>query len=161
MSDTPILPTGEAQARRLEAVYEQLVQSLHTPDVAQKLAAQSGTEWSVTEVLGHMVEMIPYWLAACQTILTADTPPHFGRSLDAPERLAGVERGAHTSIQALLALLKPEVQKAAVMLRALTAAQRNKQGIHPTRGAMTVGEIIEGLILTHAEGHLVQIQAML
>ena len=52
---------GAAQARRLEQVYEQLETLLHHPDVAERLRAAPGEqEWSALQVVGHMVEMIPY-----------------------------------------------------------------------------------------------------
>ena len=162
MSATPPISSSEEQARRLEAVYEQLVTSLHSPVSAQKLAdTKSDTEWSVSEVLGHMVEMIPYWLVACRTIIDADAPPTFGRSLDAPERLAGVERGASTSLPEMLALLQQEVQQGAAAIRAMSDAERVKQGINPARGTLTVAGIVEMLIVSHAEGHLAQIQGIL
>lgn len=162
MSAPSPISSSEEQARRLEAVYEQLTRSLNSSSAAQKLAdTKSGTEWSVTEVLGHMVEMIPYWLVACRTIIDADAPPTFGRSLDAPERLAGVERGANTSLPEMLALLQQEIQQGADTIRAMSDAQRSKQGINPARGTLTVAGIVEMLIVSHAEGHLAQIQGLL
>ena len=59
ISTTP----SEAQARRLESVYEQMSTLLHQPDVVQRLRTAPGEhEWSALQVIGHMVEMIPYWL---------------------------------------------------------------------------------------------------
>lgn len=162
MTIETVIPSGAEQARRLEAVYAQLVQRLSTPAAIQAWqAAESGKEWSVTEVLGHMVEMIPYWLASCQVIVTASTPPSFGRTGDDPERLAAVKRGANTSPQTLLKLLQHEVQQAATTIRAMSDAQRSKTGIHLLRGEMSIAEIVEVLVVAHAESHLVQIQTAL
>jgi len=87
---------GAAQAKRLESVYEQLAALLRQPEVAQRLRAVPGAdEWSAMQTVGHMAEMIPYWLSHCRTLIAATgKPPRFGRTLDSPERLAGVERGA-------------------------------------------------------------------
>lgn len=154
--------TGDKQARRLEEVYAQLAQSLGEPSSAQSLpAGSSGANWSVTEVLGHLVEMIPYWLNSCQTILAASAPPNFGRALDAPERLAGVESAAGTSPQTLLNRLQREVQSAAAAIRQMSEEERSKRGVHRLRGEMTVAEIVESLIVAHAEDHLAQAQAAL
>jgi hypothetical protein len=103
--------------------------------------------------------MIPYWLNDCQTIIAASAPPTFGRALDAPERLAGVEQGANTSLQTLLNLLQREVQGAAAAIRQMGALERGKKGVHLLRGEMTVAEIVETMIVAHAETHLAQVRA--
>jgi hypothetical protein len=57
--------------------------------------------------------------------------------------------------------LEAEIQAAARTLRQLTPAQRRKTGIHVKRGEMTVDEILEQLIVAHAEDHLVQVRTAL
>ena len=109
-----------------------------------------------------MVEMIPYWLNHCRAMMAATAePPHFGRSLDAPERLAGVERGAAGEPDELLRLLADEVQTAVRAIRQMSAAERSKKGIHVRRGEMTVADVVEVFIVTHAEDHLAQVRAAL
>jgi len=153
---------SEAQARRLESVYAQLMTLLQRPDVARRLRTAPGNdEWSALQVLGHMVEMIPYWLGHCRTLIAAHEPPHFGRTLDAPERLAAVEPDTLKQPEALVSLLEAEIQAAAKTLRQLTPAERRKTGIHVKRGKMTVDEILEQLIVAHAEDHLVQVRKAL
>jgi uncharacterized damage-inducible protein DinB len=162
---TAVLPedSGEAQARRLEKVYDQMKTLLSQPEVAQRLRAARGeNEWSAMEILGHMVEMIPYWLDHCRKFIAAtEKPPHFGRTLDAPERLAGVEQGTTGDPDELLRLLNGEVQTAAQAIRQMSAAERDKKGVNPNRGEMTVAEVIEVFIIAHAEDHLAQMQAAL
>lgn len=155
--------TGEAQARRLESVYEQLAALLGRPDVAQRLRAAPGeNEWSAMQTVGHVAEMIPYWLSHCRTIIAATgEPPRFGRTLDAPERLAGVERGAAGTPDEFLRLLNDEVQAAAKAIRHMPAAERGRKGIHLRRGEMSVADVIEIFIVAHAEEHLVQVRAAL
>jgi uncharacterized damage-inducible protein DinB len=153
---------SETHARRLESVYAQLMTLLHRPGMAQRLRTAPGNdEWSALQVLGHMVEMIPYWLGHCRILIAAPEPPHFGRTLDAPERLAAVEPGALKQPEALVSLLEAEIQAAARTLRQLTPAERHKTGIHVRRGEMTVAEIIEQFIVAHAEDHLVQVRTAL
>ena len=155
--------SGEAQARRLERVREQLTTLLRQPEATQRLrASRDENEWSVMQALGHMVEMIPYWLRHCQTLMAATTePPRFGRTLDAPERLAGVERGATGELNELLRALNDEVQTAANAIRRMSAAERGRKGVHPKHGEMTVAEVVETFIVAHAEEHLAQVQAAL
>lgn len=155
--------SGEAQARRLENVYDQVATLLSQPEVAQRLRTARGeNEWSAMEILGHMVEMIPYWLDHCRKIIaTTGEPPSLGRTPDAPERLAGIEQGAARDPDELLRLLNGEVQAAARTIRQMSAAERDKKGVNPNRGEMTVAEVIEVLIVAHAEDHLAQMQAAL
>lgn len=154
---------GEAQARRLERMNEQLAALLRQPDVARRLRAVPGeNEWSAMQTVGHLAEMIPYWLSHCRALIAATAePPHFGRSLDAPERLTGVERGAMGSQDELLRLLNDEIQAAANAIRQMSTAERDKKGIHRSRGEMTVADVVELLIVTHAEDHLAQVRAAL
>src|SRR5262247_672226 len=70
---------GEAQAKRLERVYEEVAKLLQDPGVASRLRTPPGrSEWSAMQALGHMAEMIPYWLNHCRTLIAAaGTPPAF------------------------------------------------------------------------------------
>ena len=151
---------GEAQARRLERVYEQLSALLQQPDVVQRLRAAPGEhEWSALQVIGHMVEMIPYWLHHCHRLIAATLePPQFGRALDAPERLAGVELAATSDADQLLGQLKQAVEAAAQDIRRMSEVERGKTGIHVRQGRMTVDDVVEKLIIGHAEAHLAQVQ---
>ena len=55
--------SGEVQANRLERVYEEVAKLLREPGVASQLRTPvGGNEWSAMQALGHMTEMIPYWL---------------------------------------------------------------------------------------------------
>ena len=106
--------------------------------------------------------MIPYWLSHCRALIAAaGEPPRFGRTLDAPERLAGVERGATGTPDEYLRLLNDEVQAAATAIRHMPAAERGRKGIHLRRGEMTVADVVEVFIVAHAEEHLAQVQAAL
>jgi hypothetical protein len=154
---------SEAQAQRLEKVYEQLTALLRQRDMAGRVRTADGEdEWSAMQILGHMVEMIPYWLNHCRAMIAAgEEPPRIGRMLDAPERLAGVERGAAGELDELLRQLKNEVQAAAPAIRKLTAAQLGKKGVHVKGGEVTVADVVGKFIVVHAEEHLAQVRAAL
>jgi uncharacterized damage-inducible protein DinB len=154
---------GEAQARRLERVYEEVARMLADPGAVVRLRAAPGQDaWSAMQTLGHMTEMIPYWLDHCRVLIAATgEPPRFGRTAGSPERLAGVAHGAAAEPDALLARLEAEVRAAAGTIRTLSPAERSKRGISGERGEVTVGEVIEAFIVSHAEEHLAQVQAAL
>ena len=154
---------GEAQARRLEQVYEEVARLLRDANVASRLRTAPGQdEWSAMQTLGHVTEMIPYWLNHCRVLIAATgAPPRFGRTPGSPERLAGVAHGATADPEVLLARLGEEVRSGAGTIRKLSEAERSKRGISGERGEITVGEVIESFIVGHAEEHLAQVKAAL
>ena len=111
--------SGEAQAKRLERVYEEVAKLLREPGVASSLRTPpGGKEWSAMQTLGHMAEMIPYWLNHCRTLIAATgPPPTFGRIPGSPERLAGVAHGASADADALRRQLHEEVRAAKSAIR--------------------------------------------
>lgn len=156
-------PIGETQARRLEHVYEEVARLLRDPGVASRLRTAPGKdEWSAMQALGHMTEMIPYWLSHCRILMAATgAPPAFGRTPGSPERLAGVAHGAAAEPAALLVQLEGEVRTAAATIRTLSTAERQKRGVYTGRGEMTVADVLESFIVGHAEEHLAQVRTAL
>jgi uncharacterized damage-inducible protein DinB len=154
---------GERQAQRLERVYDQVARVLREPGVAARLRTAPGeNEWSAMQTLGHMAEMIPYWLSHCRVLIAArDELPTFGRTAGSPERLAGVAHGATAQPDALLTQLEGEVRSAASSIRTLSEAERGRRGVCTGRGVMTVADVIESFIVKHAEEHLEQVQSAL
>jgi hypothetical protein len=155
--------SGEAQAERLERVYDEVARLLRDPGVGSRLRASPGaSEWSAMQTLGHMVEMIPYWLNHCRVLMAATgEPPTFGRTRGSPERLAGVAHGAAGEPDALLTQLQDEVRAAAATIRNLSSVERSKRGVNPERGEMSVAEVIESFIVGHAEEHVAQVREAL
>lgn len=162
MTTSSEMNPGELQARRLENVYTQLGTLLREPEVAERFRTAPGdNEWSALQVLGHMTEMVPYWLSHCRTVIAAAEPPHFGRTLESPERLAAVDPNTLRDPEELMRLFGIEVQTAANAIRQFTPAERVKKGIHIRRGEMTVDDILDQFILTHAEEHVEQVRTAL
>jgi hypothetical protein len=143
---------AETQAKRLERVYEEVAKLLREPKVASRLRTAPGKdEWSAMQTLGHMTEMIPYWLSHCRVLIAATGElPTFGRTPGSPERLAGVAHGAAAQPDELLVQLQDEGRAAAGTIRKLSMAERSKRGIYPGRGEMTVAEVLESFIVGHA-----------
>lgn len=154
---------GAQYAQRLEQVGRQVTALLERSESAQRAGdTPSAGEWSALQTIGHMVEMIPYWLKHCADIIAAAGAPHrFGRGPDDPERLAGVERAATGDPAALMHQLRQEIQSAAATLRAMPADEYAQVGQHILRGDMTVEQIVEQLLVGHAEAHLEQVRAAL
>jgi hypothetical protein len=154
--------TTESQARRLETVNVEIAALLRRPEVVQRLRAAGPDEWSAVQIVGHMNEMIPYWMGHVRNLAAAaGDPPRFGRMLDAPERLDAVAHGALSDPDDLLRQLDAVVRSAAADIRRLSPAERAKTGIHVRRGEMTVAAVIEDLVVTHAEEHQAQVKQVL
>lgn len=155
--------SAEGQSQRLESVYEQLAALLREPGVMQEMhVVRNPGEWSPMHVMGHMVEMIPYWLVHMHAVIAAERElPRLGRSQDSPERLEGAERGAEGYPDKMLELLREQVHSAVSTFRSMSPAQREKKGVHITRGEMTVADMIEVFVVAHSEEHLAQIRATL
>lgn len=155
--------SSQAQAERLVRAVKELNNVLREPTVAERLrVAPSEADWSAMQVLGHVVEMMPYWIRQCEIVIAAqDAPPPFGRTLEDGERLAGVERGAMGDADELLRVMNVEVVDTAYAIRNMSDQERAKVGVHHRRGEMTVEQIIETFIVAHAEDHLAQVRAVL
>jgi hypothetical protein len=154
--------SAEGQAVRLERANQQLAALLGRPDVAARLGAASADEWSTVQVLGHMIELVNYWTGAIQAIaVSTGEPPRFGRTIDAPERLAAVAHGAASESDALLQELEGAITSAAGRIRAMTPAQRARTGLHNRLGEITVANALNELVVDHVEAHVTQIQQTL
>lgn len=155
--------SGEAQARRLESAVEAMIGLVQAHTAGADLRASPGeADWNTLQVLGHMVEMLPYWSGQIRRLMEAPgAPPPFGRTLEDPGRLAGVEHGATATTAELLSLLQDETRAAAAMIRGLSPEARAKTGIHPRRGEMSVNDIVEQFIIAHAEEHVEQVREAL
>jgi hypothetical protein len=153
---------AESQARRLEAVADQMTRLLRRPEVAWLLKhAPDVRDWSVMQILGHTVEMIPYWTRHVKAMAAAGTPYRVGRAADSPERLAGIERGSSGDPEEMLGQLNREVRVTADVIRRMTVEERGRAGVYTKGGTITVAEAIEKFIVAHAEEHLSQVQAAL
>jgi hypothetical protein len=154
--------SAEGQALRLESVNSQIAALLRRPEVAQRLRAAGPDQWSAVQILGHMIELINYWMRDIRAMaVAAGEPPRFGRTLDSPERLEAVQRGADSDPADLLRQLDSAVRAAAGDIRGMAPAQRAKTGIHNRLGEIAVSNAIEELVVAHVEAHLAQIQQTL
>lgn len=152
---------ADSQARRLEIVAEEMTRLFRRPDVEWLVRnAPNVTDWSAMQVLGHLVEMIPFWMDRVSA-MAASEACRVGRASDSPERLAGIDRGTTGNPGEMIDRLNREVRTASAAIRRMTVEERNRTGVYAKGGTITVGEAIERLLVAHAEEHLAQVQAAL
>ncbi len=146
---------GVMGAERLEAMIDDLATRLAAlPDASFVRRAGPG-DWTAAEVIGHMTEMMPYW-AHVAAAVAAEPGRAFGRELDDPDRLGAVRAANDLPRAEALARLRHAAHEAVTLMRTHDTAAWQTAGAHPTRGSMTVGNVINSLIVEHAEGHCQQ-----
>jgi hypothetical protein len=133
------------------------------------MAEQFGTEpeagWGPPEVLAHVSEMLPYWVGEIERIVEAPadgTPVAFGRVSTDPVRLAIIGRDRTLPIRELLARISADSRRAGARLREIEAAGAGDRiGLHPRIGEMTLPDIAERFLATHAAEHVLQLREIL
>lgn len=121
------------------------------------------SRWGPREVLAHVAEMLPYWMGEIERILDGreGEPVPFGRTEVDPVRVEIIGRDRTMPARELLSRIASEARRVSTRLRGLAAADAAREGIHPTRGALRVGEIVESFQVGHLEGHVHQLRESL
>jgi hypothetical protein len=122
------------------------------------------SSWGPREVLAHVSEMLPYWMGEIELILDAgggSEPPAFGRTEADDLRVGIIGRDRGFPARELLGRIEVEARRIARRFRALSEADAQSAGRHVTRGDLAVREIAERFLVTHIEGHVVQLREVL
>jgi hypothetical protein len=116
--------------------------------------------WGPREVLAHLEEMLVYWLGeAKQVVDMASGPEAFGRVATDELRLAAIERDRTLPIHELVARIQVGIDRWRRRWSELDQSERERAGVHPTRGEMRVADIATRFVADHLEGHLDQLEA--
>jgi hypothetical protein len=119
-------------------------------------------EWGPKEVLAHVAEMIPYWLAEIDKVVAGGgTPVPFGRVATDTNRIERIGRDRHLPAVELLARIERSADEAALRLRELDDAAARAVGLHPRLGELRVPEIADRFIATHLVDHDDQLGSIL
>jgi uncharacterized damage-inducible protein DinB len=122
-------------------------------------APQAG-EWPIMSTLAHLAELLPYWAHQAEGIARNPGQP-FGRTHEDPDRVGAVEQHGHDSLDAMVPRLRASLDECVAALRALPEEAWSAAGQHPTRGSMTVEQLVDAFLVRHAEEHASQTQATL
>ena len=121
------------------------------------------SSWGPREVLAHVAEMLPFWLGEIERIVDAGVgpdagePPAFGRLEADDARVQIIGRDRAFPARELLGRIEVEGRRVARRFRALEG-EAGLLGRHPTRGDLSIAEVAERLIVSHAEGHVTQLR---
>jgi DinB family protein len=125
----------------------------HTPE----------SEWGPREVLGHVDEMLPYWIDQLEHVLAGDpsTPVRFGRIATDQSRLDRIDADRHKPAGEQLDDIRAGLDRASAFIGRLTEADLARVGVHPSRGEISVGDSLEAFLFGHLEGHVAQLREIL
>lgn len=151
---------AEEIIERIEAQVDELIRILAAMPEGSFTRKPAPDEWSAAEVCGHIIEMVPFWAAQARAV-AANPGLRFGRSEEDERRIEGIVRGARLSHHEAVEQIRAAVAAAAHDIHSLPAAAWHVQGLHPTRGPMTVEEILTRLLAEHLESHVEQVQRSL
>jgi hypothetical protein len=144
----------KAQIALLAAFPEQLKRQVQGLDEAALRYRPAPEEWSIVELIGHIVDVGALWPGRTRQMLATEHP-----TLAATD--AGwVRQRDYQNKQASFLLITLAEQRAEYVefLRMLRPAQLERTGIHPTRGSITVAQGIAALA-DHDRIHSEQIAA--
>ena len=146
----------KSQIDLLAAFPEQLKHQLQGLDDAALHFRPAPDEWSILELVGHIIDVGTLWPGRTRQMLATDNPtlaaidPGWVRQRDYHNKQPGF----------LLITLAEQRAEYVEFLRVLRPAQLARSGIHPTRGPLTVKQGIAALA-DHDRGHSEQITANL
>ena len=140
----------------LAAFPDQLKRQIQGLDEAALRFRPAPDEWSILELVGHIIDVGALWPGRTRQMLATDNP-----ALAAVDPSWVRQRDYHNK-QASFLLISLAEQRAEYVefLRMLRPAQLARTGIHPTRGPITVEQGIAALA-DHDRGHSEQIAANL
>ena len=150
----------DSRIERLERGVDTLLQRLTgIPGEALYQPPKEG-EWPVMSNLAHVVEMLPYWAHQAEHIAHHPGAP-FGRTVDDPGRLGGIEQHARDAVDVIGPAMRAALAETVRTLRAIPDAAWELSGVHPLRGSMTATQVLDALMVKHVEEHVAQIDKAL
>jgi hypothetical protein len=154
----------EAAARRIDGQREAVDRG--RPWSTGSQARGEGEEhWGPTEVLAHIAEMLPFWLGEAERVIdghgTRDEPVPFGRTAGDQVRTLTIARDATLPPRELFARIEAGIARYRRWLPGLAQEDLDRAGRHPTRGVLTVAELLERFVVSHLEEHAVQLEEAL
>lgn len=156
-------------SRRIRAAGNAIL-GLRDPLVAGEpwpLSDTWGTEpeadWGPLELLGHVNEMLPYWVDELEDVLAGDpmSAVPFGRIASDASRLARIDADRQRPIGDLLDDISGGIDRAGAFADRLSRDEADRLGLHPSRGEITVRDSIERFLTAHLEDHVEQLHSIL
>lgn len=146
-----------AQIRALAETAPRLAALLRDADPALWAAKPTPAVWAPVEVLAHLADIEVIWAARVLGMLSVERPAL--QAVD-PDELARCGRYLERSPAAELERFSHLRADTLAALGRCSAAQLERVGVHARRGAMTVADVVAGM-LAHDTVHVGQIRQRL
>jgi uncharacterized damage-inducible protein DinB len=155
MADT----LADYQIFKLTKLNDDLYGSLDWVSEQQWTRRPAEGEWSVAEIVGHVIELEPYW--ARQAAKLAEQPgAAIGRTLEDPVRLSGPQGGLALTPKEARTRVAQAGEEAAELLRKVPDSAWSTAGSW-RGGEMTLGRLVQEHLVDHVRAHLEQATAAL
>ncbi len=146
-----------AVERRLAARADRTASGLTDADPA------SGERWEAGQVWAHIAEFVPYWTRQIETVLAEPRrrePVAFGRVKTDPGRIAAIEEGRAELPGNQLERTRGALAALRALMDRLGPAEWSAEGVHQTRGVMTVEGMLDEFLVKHLEEHADQLDSL-
>ncbi|MEX6428963.1 MAG: DinB family protein [Ferrimicrobium sp.] len=117
----------------------------------------SGEQWDLAHVLGHVSEMLEFWMVEVLRVLARGPDEPFGRLKASPERLERIERSARRGLDELRREIDSRASATIDLCHILTPEQLQCRGTHPKFGVMTVEAVVMEFGVEHLLEHAQQL----
>lgn len=152
------MPTTAELIANLEHVGEELAAFVEAQPSEALQRRPRPDEWTAAELIGHVVELAPYWSERAREVAERPGSP-LGREADDASRLGGVKRLAHVDPVVGAAAVRGAVRQALGVLRQIPPDGWQATGRHRSGKDVTVAEVVERYIVNHIREHLDQARA--
>ena len=157
MTTKDLVPRLEAASKRLAALRPAVEAGAPWP-LSDNFGTEPEASWGPPETLAHVAEMLPFWLGEIERVVDGTGEPvPFGRVATDQLRLLVLERDRSLPPRELFDRIATGTDRVAGRLKALTARDTSRRGVHPRRGEMRVQEIADRFVVSHLEEHAEQL----
>jgi hypothetical protein len=156
--------SADALVARLDAAEARLAAHAGaTPPMGLTDPDPGGVErWEAGQVWAHLAEFPGFWRQEAQRIVdsASDEPVPFGRMKTDAGRVGAIERDRGVDVDELMLRLRRSLIHLRESAENWPDSAWERRGLHPTRGEMTVHEIVERFVVEHLEEHADQLDAL-
>lgn len=153
---------AQSLAERFEAVSKDLEQAIETCPDGKWSAAQTPEGWTIAATAHHVAGANGMLTMGVQAIAAGQTPPPISLEQIDAGNAQHAEQFKNCTKQETLELLRKDVPTAADAIRGLSDDQlANKATVVADYGEMSLEQLVEGVLIGHAAGHLASIRTAL
>ena len=149
---------------RLDAAEARLASLSQVPFPPGRTDPDPGGEetWDAARVWAHLAEFLSYWTAQAAEIAAspAGATPTFGRLKADPTRVDPIERDRLLPPDELWRRLEDGIGRSRAQFAHYSAAELDRQAIHPVFGQQPVRFILERFVIVHLEEHANQLDKL-